>query len=147
MQYPPTEKEPTAAEAVRAFGLAIFGPDWAAGLSRLAAVDPPTVGRIEAVAAQGRDDPAAGAVLAALSQALDALAAKARPFSPFGAALDPNPVMEPRPVRFFSEWYVQVAWSDGHKQRVDGFESEAHARGWIATEAQAWIAHAKRSRR
>jgi hypothetical protein len=41
---------------------------------------------------------------------------------------------------FFSEWYVQIVWPDGRKKRVDGFSSEAHARGWIEHESRAYIA-------
>lgn len=57
---------------------------------------------------------------------------------------DAAPIFTPRPLAFFSEWYVQVQWPDGQTQRVDGFESEAHARGWIEHESKAWIAQARR---
>lgn len=60
---------------------------------------------------------------------------------------DTIPTMEARPVGFFSDWYVLVTWPNGKKERVDGFENEAHARGWIAQESEAWIAHATRPRR
>jgi hypothetical protein len=60
---------------------------------------------------------------------------------------DADPTLEPRPLKFFSEWYVRVVWPDGQKQRVDGFENEAHARGWIASESAEWIANARQSRK
>jgi hypothetical protein len=50
------------------------------------------------------------------------------------------PRMAPRQMGFFSEWYVQVVWPDGRKERVHGFKDEAHARGWIEHEAPAWLA-------
>ena len=57
---------------------------------------------------------------------------------------DAAPKMEPRQLGFFSEWFVQITWPSGQKQRVDGFTSEAHARGWIEHESQAWLASSKR---
>ena len=56
---------------------------------------------------------------------------------------DPQPRMEPRPLRIFSEWYSQVTWPSGHTEQVHSFKSEAHARGWIASESQAWIVGAR----
>ena len=55
-----------------------------------------------------------------------------------------DPTMTPKPMGFFSEWVVQVVWPDGHKQQVSAFRSEEHARGWIATESQAWLAERRR---
>ena len=40
---------------------------------------------------------------------------------------DDKPVMTPRQMSFFSDWYVQIVWPSGRKERVDGFSSEAHA--------------------
>ena len=54
-----------------------------------------------------------------------------------------DPKFIPRPMGFFSEWYVQVVWPNGYKQKVHGFRNEAHARGWIAQEAKAWIIQAR----
>ena len=67
------------------------------------------------------------------------------PTSP--APASPTPTMTPRQLKFFSEWYVVVAWPDGREQRVNGFDSEAHARGWIDQESEAWIANARRPSR
>lgn len=50
-----------------------------------------------------------------------------------------DPIMTPRQLGFFSEWYVEVVWPNGYKQKVNGFRDEAHARGWIAQESKAWI--------
>ncbi len=52
---------------------------------------------------------------------------------------DSKPKMTPRPLGFFSDWYVQVDWPSGHSERVTGFTSERHARGWIEHESEAWI--------
>ena len=52
---------------------------------------------------------------------------------------DDKPVMIPRQMAFFSDWYVQIVWPSGRKERVDGFSSEAHARGWIEHESRAWL--------
>jgi hypothetical protein len=60
---------------------------------------------------------------------------------------DADPIMEPRPLSIFSEWYVHIVWPSGHEERVDGFRNEAHARGWIAQESKAWIAKARGPRR
>jgi hypothetical protein len=60
---------------------------------------------------------------------------------------DTEPKMEPRPLGIFSEWYVLVTWPSGHTERVQAFSSEAHARGWIATESKAWIDGARGPRR
>jgi hypothetical protein len=57
---------------------------------------------------------------------------------------DDKPKMTPRQLTFFSEWYVEVVWPNGGKQRVDGFSSEAHARGWIEHESMNWIVNARR---
>ena len=54
-----------------------------------------------------------------------------------------QPIMTPRPLSIFSEWYVQVVWPDGKSEQVHGFTNEAHARGWIAQESEAWIAKAR----
>jgi hypothetical protein len=48
--------------------------------------------------------------------------------------------MEPRPLGFFSEWQVVVTWPNGRKQKVNGFSSEAHARGWIEKGSSEWVA-------
>jgi len=53
---------------------------------------------------------------------------------------DNIPTLTPKQMGFFSEWYVQIVWPDGRKKRVDGFSSEAHARGWIEHESRAYIA-------
>jgi hypothetical protein len=60
---------------------------------------------------------------------------------------DALPTFEPRPLGIFSEWYVQIVWPSGHKERVDGFKNEAHARGWIATESAAWLDSTRGPRR
>jgi hypothetical protein len=57
---------------------------------------------------------------------------------------DNTPKMIPRQLAFFSDWYVQIIWPSGRKERVDGFESEAHARGWIEHESGAWLDTPKR---
>ena len=52
-----------------------------------------------------------------------------------------QPVMTARPMtKIFSEWAVDIAWPGGHKDTVNGFRDEAHARGWIKHESAAWIA-------
>jgi len=56
---------------------------------------------------------------------------------------DTDPTLEPHPFGLFSEWYVLVTWPSGHTERVQAFKSEAHARGWIASESKAWIAEAR----
>ena len=56
---------------------------------------------------------------------------------------DVIPKMEPRQLGFFSEWFVLITWPDGRKQRVDGFSTEAHARGWMEHESAAWLASPK----
>ena len=61
--------------------------------------------------------------------------------------LEDDPKMEPYAFGFFSEWYVLVTWPSGHKEKVQAFTSEAHARGWIAQEGPAWIAKARGPRR
>jgi hypothetical protein len=58
-----------------------------------------------------------------------------------------EPTMTPRQLGFFSDWYVEVVWPSGQKDQVSGFTSEAHARGWIAHESQAWIGKARAPRR
>jgi hypothetical protein len=58
-----------------------------------------------------------------------------------------DPILTPRQLGFFSEWFVEVVWPSGRKERVDGFSSEAHARGWIAHESAAWIDEVRRPRR
>ena len=50
-----------------------------------------------------------------------------------------EPIFTPRPMGFFAEWYVQVVWPNGYKQKVNGFRDEAHARGWIAHESKDWV--------
>jgi hypothetical protein len=59
----------------------------------------------------------------------------------------PKPKMEPKAFGMFSEWYVQVTWPSGHKERVQAFTSEAHARGWIEKESEAWLAESRGPRR
>jgi hypothetical protein len=54
------------------------------------------------------------------------------------------PTMTPRQLGFFSDWYVDIRWPNGAKQRVDGFTSEAHARGWIEHESASWLANSRR---
>jgi NTP pyrophosphatase (non-canonical NTP hydrolase) len=49
------------------------------------------------------------------------------------------PTMTPKPLGFFSDWYVDVRWPDGQKERVTGFTSEHHARGWIEHESPTWL--------
>ena len=58
-----------------------------------------------------------------------------------GDMSDNAPSLTPRQLTFFSEWYVEIAWPNGRKRRVDGFSSEAHARGWIEHESSNWIAN------
>ncbi|HEY2658942.1 MAG TPA: hypothetical protein VGI79_04415 [Caulobacteraceae bacterium] len=53
------------------------------------------------------------------------------------------PTMSIRQMQTFSEWYVLVVWPTGKQQQVNGFQSEAHARGWIDTESKAWIIEAE----
>jgi hypothetical protein len=48
---------------------------------------------------------------------------------------------------FFSEWYVQVVWPSGYKEKVNGFKNEAHAKGWIEHESQKWIDEKRGPRR
>lgn len=55
------------------------------------------------------------------------------------------PRMEPRAVGFFSDWYVLVTWPNGEKQKVAGFTSEAHARGWIEHDSKTWLAQGAKS--
>ena len=55
-----------------------------------------------------------------------------------------SPTMTPRELPGFSDWYVVIAWPDGSQRRVNGFTSEAHAKGWIAHESAAWLAQAER---
>jgi len=54
-----------------------------------------------------------------------------------------DPIMKPRQQSFFSEWYVEVVWPNGHRQKVHGFRNEAHALGWIEHESKAWIAQTR----
>jgi hypothetical protein len=56
-----------------------------------------------------------------------------------------KPTMTPRPLGLFSEWYVLVVWPTGKQQQVHGFTNEAHARGWIAEESEAWITQARQT--
>jgi hypothetical protein len=65
----------------------------------------------------------------------------AQAFAP--SAASPKPTMEARQLGFFSDWYVVVVWPSGKKQRVDGFNSKAHALGWIEHESPEWIANQK----
>jgi len=58
-----------------------------------------------------------------------------------------KPTMTPHQLPTFSEWCVQVVWPNGREKRVNGFENEAHARGWIEHESQAWIAKAEWSQK
>jgi hypothetical protein len=60
---------------------------------------------------------------------------------------DVRPKMEPKPFGIFSEWYVQVTWPSGHTEKVQAFKSEAHARGWIATESDRWLDEMRGPRR
>jgi NTP pyrophosphatase (non-canonical NTP hydrolase) len=53
---------------------------------------------------------------------------------------DNTPTMQPKQMGFFSDWYVEVRWPDGQKERVTGFSSEHHALGWIEHESPAWLA-------
>ncbi len=55
--------------------------------------------------------------------------------------------MQPRQMGIFSEWYVEVTWPSGHKDKVSAFKSEAHARGWIEKESKGWIADMRDPRR
>jgi len=50
------------------------------------------------------------------------------------------PKMEPKRLGIFSDWYVLVTWPNGDKQKVPGFTSEEHARGWIEHDAKTWVA-------
>jgi NTP pyrophosphatase (non-canonical NTP hydrolase) len=52
----------------------------------------------------------------------------------------PTPTLTPRQLGFFSDWLVAVVWPNGAKQQVNGFTSEAHARGWITHNSAEWIA-------
>ncbi len=52
---------------------------------------------------------------------------------------EPKPTFTPRPMGFFSEWNVIVAWPSGFKETVSGFKNEAHAKGWIEQESAKWI--------
>jgi len=50
------------------------------------------------------------------------------------------PTLTPRQLGFFSDWKVLVVWPNGLKQQINGFTSEAHARGWITHNSSDWIA-------
>ena len=57
---------------------------------------------------------------------------------------DVVPTMQPKQMAFFSDWFVEVRWPDGQKEKVSGFSSEHHALGWIEHESPAWLAaHSK----
>jgi hypothetical protein len=58
---------------------------------------------------------------------------------------DNVPTMTPRQFDFFSEWSVVIVWPNGRKQKVNGFTTEAHARGWIEHESAEWLANGKHS--
>jgi hypothetical protein len=60
---------------------------------------------------------------------------------------DNDPKMTPRQFGIFSEWFVEVTWPSGHKDRVSAFKSEAHARGWIEKDSKGWIADMRDPRR
>jgi len=57
------------------------------------------------------------------------------------------PTMQPKQMAFFSDWFVEVRWPDGQKERVSGFSSEEHALGWIEHESPAWLATNKKAYR
>lgn len=57
---------------------------------------------------------------------------------------DADPIFKPRPLSsFFSDWCVDVVWPGGHRETINGFRSEAHAKGWIEHESRAWIDKAR----
>jgi hypothetical protein len=58
-----------------------------------------------------------------------------------------QPTMTPKPLAFFSEWCVEIAWPSGHKEKVNGFKNEAHAKGWIEHESAAWMDKVRGPRR
>lgn len=51
-----------------------------------------------------------------------------------------TPTLTPRQLGFFSDWKIIVVWPNGVKQQINGFSSEAHARGWITHNSAEWIA-------
>jgi NTP pyrophosphatase (non-canonical NTP hydrolase) len=57
------------------------------------------------------------------------------------------PTLKPKPMAFFSDWYVEVRWPDGQTEKVSGFSSEHHALGWIEHESPGWLAMNKKSYR
>ncbi len=57
---------------------------------------------------------------------------------------DIKPQMIPKQLGIFSEWYVKIVWPNGKTERVDGFTSEAHARGWIEHDSEVWLASGRR---
>ena len=51
------------------------------------------------------------------------------------------PTLTPKQIGFFfSDWKILVVWPNGLKQQINGFTSEAHARGWIDHNSADWIA-------
>jgi hypothetical protein len=80
---PPPPKAPPVnyAATVAAFGQALFGRNWAAGVGRLADVNPRTLTRIHAAAREGRDYAAARGVLAALHEKLAPIVAELKPWA------------------------------------------------------------------
>jgi hypothetical protein len=58
-----------------------------------------------------------------------------------------KPTFTPKSMGFFSEWYVHVVWRSGYTENVNGFKSEAHARGWIEHESEKWIDEKRGPRR
>lgn len=65
---------PHASQILASFGERLFGPEWAAPLARLTKTSERTVRRVRAAANEGRDYPAARGILAALHEALTAVA-------------------------------------------------------------------------
>jgi hypothetical protein len=47
--------------------------------------------------------------------------------------------MTPRQIGGFAEWSILVEWPDGREQNINGFDSLAQIRAWIARDSRAWI--------
>jgi hypothetical protein len=80
----------TNAEIVAELGRRIWGDPWARPMSEFVGINPRTLRRIQAAAERGEDYPPARAVIGALGEALQALAAdpKPRPMARFIARLE-----------------------------------------------------------
>ena len=50
-----------------------------------------------------------------------------------------SPTMAPRALKDGSAWYIELTWSDGRTEQIDGFQSEAEIGDWIARKSAAWL--------